>query len=153
LDVFWGVVLELVGVVFPLRFPLPLPLPPPLPLPLPFPPGLGVVVVGVVLGVVVEGETGGGHDSLTLLAGPGRLRDDRGAPGASWKVRTCPVSRVTVTVQSAAELGSAATADTASTVLADASASLSFRCLNTLALSPPAVPSPAKADTPSKRRT
>jgi hypothetical protein len=107
---------------------------------------IGVVVVGVVMPAV-------GHDSVTFCAGPGRCSDDTGWPGGSWKVSTWPVRSVTVTVQSAAEaLGSAAMADTARAVPADASATLSFRCLNTVALSPPEVPSAATIRIPSDRR-
>jgi hypothetical protein len=115
-------------------------------------PVLGVVVV---VGFVVAGELlCEGQDSLTVFTGPGRFSEDSGAPGASWKVRTCPVSSVTVTVQSAADaVGSAATADTARAMPADAAATLSFRRVNTMALSPPAVPSAATARTPSRRRT
>jgi hypothetical protein len=131
--------------------------------------GFGVVVVGVVrpLDGVVEVEVVvvgvvfvepellcDGQDSLTFWTGPGRLSEDTGAPGGSWKVRTFPVSSVTVTVQSAAEaVGNAATPDTTSAVPADANATLSFRRVNKVALSPPAVPLAATVQTPSNRRT
>jgi hypothetical protein len=139
----FGVVV--VGVVCP-----PPPLPPD-PDPDPDWDGVVVVVVGVVVVVPLLCD---GQDSCTLFAGPGRFSEDTGAPGGSWKVRTWPVSSVTVTVQSAAEaLGSAATADTARTVPADAMATLSFRRVNTVVLSPPAAPLTATARTPSRRRT
>ena len=110
---------------------------------------VGVVVVGVV---VVDELDGDGHDSLTFWTGPGRFRDDTGAPGGSWKVRTCPVRRVTVTVQSAADaLGSAAIAGTARAVRADAKATLSFRRFNTVALFPPALPSAATVPAPREQ--
>jgi hypothetical protein len=106
-----------------------------------------VVVTGVVVVCV-------GHDSVTFFTGPGRFSEDTGAPGASWKVRTWPVSSVTVTVQLAADaLGSAPIVNTASAAHADTRATLSFRLLMTVALSPPAVPSSATVHTPSKRRT
>jgi hypothetical protein len=47
-----------------------------------------VLVVPVLTGagdVEVVEVAGGGHDSETLLAGPGRFSEDSGAPGASWK--------------------------------------------------------------------
>jgi hypothetical protein len=68
---------------------VPPPPPPPFPPP-PEPPGAGVVVVVDVLGVETVGtETGGGgavgQDSDMLAAGAGRLSEDSGAPGGSWK--------------------------------------------------------------------
>jgi hypothetical protein len=109
----------------------------------------------VVAGVVVAGAEllGCGHDSLTDEAGPGRFSVETGVPGGSWKVKTWPVSRVTVTVQSAAAVGSAAIPDTTRTVPADARATLSFRRVNKVVLSPPAMPSAATAHTPSARWT
>lgn len=112
----------------------------------------GVVVVGVVpgdglvvFGVVVVGLEllGEGQDSSTLATGPGRLSEVTGAPGGSWNFSTWPLTRVTVTVQSAADaLGNEAPANAARTVptVASASATLSLGRLNTVALSPPAVP-------------
>jgi hypothetical protein len=97
-----------------------------------------VVDVGVVVVVVVVVE-GGGQDSETDFTGTVRLREEIGAPGGSWKYRTWPLSRVTVTVQLAAEAaGSAATPNTAAMTPSVASATLSFPRLNTEALSPPA---------------
>jgi hypothetical protein len=118
----------------------------------------GLAVEGVVFGVVVvELELlGEGQDSSTLATGPGRLSELTEAPCGSWKCSTWPLVRVTVTVQSAADaLGSDAPANAARTVptVASASASLSLGRLNTVALSPPAVPSAAMVHTPSKRRT
>jgi hypothetical protein len=112
----------------------------------------GVVVA--VVGVVVVDPFCDGHDSRTLCAGPGRFSEETGAPGGSWNVSTCPLSSVTVTVQSAAEaFGNAATPDTIRTVPADANATLSFRRVNKVALSPPAMPSAATVLPPSRRRT
>lgn len=82
---------------------------------------------------------GGGQDSDVLATGPGRLSDDSGVPGASWKYRVWPLTRTTFTVQSAADADGSATkpsaAKTAPTVIA---ATFSFGRLNTVALSPPA---------------
>jgi hypothetical protein len=62
------------------------------------------------------------------------FRDEIGAPSGSWKYRTCPSMRVTVTVQSAAEdeAGSAATPSTAADTPSVATATLSFTRLNTV---------------------
>jgi hypothetical protein len=122
---------------------------------------LGVVRAGVVeevvvvLGVVTVGELfGDGQDSFTFWTGPGRFSEETGAPGGSWKLRTWPLSRVTVTVQSAAEaLGSATISDTTRAVPADARATLSFRRINTVALFPPAMPSAATVPAPDERST
>jgi hypothetical protein len=127
-----------------------------LPFPPPFPPPFdcGVVELVVGAGVGAGALAAGGQDSCTFCTGPGRLSEDTGAPGGSEKVRTCPLTRVTVTVQLAAEaLGSAAIADTARTVPADAMATFSFRRLNTVALFPPAMPSAATVRTPRRWQT
>jgi hypothetical protein len=82
---------------------------------------------------------GGGHDSELLATGAGRFSEDRGVPGASWKYSVCPVTRTTVTVQSAAEAdGTAATAATVNTAPTVIAATFSFERFNTVALSPPA---------------
>lgn len=146
----WGVGFELVPVLDP-DFepdpepvlepePEPEPLPPPEP-PVPPPPVLGVVTVGVVTGGVGTVTGLCGQVSDMLAAGAGRLRDDSGAPGGSWKVRTWPVSSLTVTVQSAPEAaeaeGSAATPSTAIKMPSQTSATFSFARPNTVSLSPP----------------
>jgi hypothetical protein len=108
--------------------------------------GGGVVVVVVVVdGTLTVGVgTGGGldgHDSDMLAAGAGRLSEERGAPGGSWKVRTWPVSSFTVTVQSELEateaVGSAATPATANKMPSVTSATFSFPRPNTATVSPP----------------
>jgi hypothetical protein len=99
--------------------------------------GSGGGVVSVVLG---EGVVAGGQDSETDFAGAGRFSDDTGAPGASWKYSVWPLTRTTVTVQSAAEAeGSTATPDVANTTAAVTAATFSFERLSTSALSPPAL--------------
>jgi hypothetical protein len=120
------------------------PEPPPLWPPPPEPPeGAGVVVVDGTLTVGVGTGGGGadGQDSDMLAAGAGSVSDDRGAPGGSWKVRTWPVSSLTVTVQSELEateaVGSAATPSTANKMPSVTSATFSFPRPNTVAFSPP----------------
>jgi hypothetical protein len=86
------------------------------------------------------GLPAGGHDSDVLATGPGRLSDDSGAPGGSWKYSVCPLARTTVTVQLAAEAaGSATTPHRAKTAPAASTATFSFGRVNTGALSPPAL--------------
>jgi hypothetical protein len=103
--------------------------------------GLLVVVVELLDDELVElGVVAGGQDSVALLTGPGRFREDSGAPGASWKYSVWPLTRTTVTVQSAADAdGSAATPDVANTTPAVTAATFSFGRLSTSALSPPAI--------------
>ncbi len=89
-----------------------------------------VLVVGVV--PVVAGD---GHDSEMVATPAGRESDETGAPDGSWKWSVCPSTRVTVTLQSAAEAaGSAAVADTARTAPVVTIATCSFPLLNTLAV-------------------
>ena len=121
---------------------------PPPPLPPPPEPPLGGGALWSVVGdgtLTVGVDTGGGgldgHDSDMLAAGAGRLSEERGAPGGSWKVRTWPVSSFTVTVQSELEateaVGSAATPATANKMPSVTSATFSFPRPNTVAFSPP----------------
>jgi hypothetical protein len=87
----------------------------------------------------LEDVVGGGQDSELLATGPGRFSDESGVPGASWKYSVCPLTRTTLTVQSAAEAeGSAAKPNTAKTALTVIAATFSFGRFNTVALSPPA---------------
>jgi hypothetical protein len=75
----------------------------------------------------------GGHDVETLAMAAGRESGFGDTPGGSWKESCCPVTSVTVTVQSAAEAtGSAASPNTVMAVLAAANATTSFRLLNTV---------------------
>ena len=101
------------------------------------------VVEEVVLVEVVLEENGallvvaaGLHDSEALLNGPliGNGIADTGVPGAAFtlKVNVWPLSSVTVTAHGSAEAsGTAAIPFTASTVAPVATATVSFRHLNT----------------------
>ena len=99
--------------------------------------GAGVVDCGVVV-VGVEAQL-----SLTACTGPvtGSLIADNGVPGATFTVKLTfwPPTSVTVTTQVSAEAtGIAAMPKIASSDPAVATATTSFRLLNTVALTPPA---------------
>jgi hypothetical protein len=88
-----------------------------------------VVVVTETAGVV---ELVGVHCSLSEATGPviGRPMAEMGVPGATltWKTRTWPLTRVTVTVQSSAEaVGIEPMANATKTALATASMASSLR--------------------------
>jgi hypothetical protein len=109
----------------------------------------GVVVevllglVDVVDGVVVLLDVGvPEHDSLTFWIAPvtGSLIEDSGVFGGTLTVKLCfwPPTRVTVTTHVSAE--ATGTAAKPSTVRTDAAATISFRLMDKVALSPPAEP-------------
>src|SRR6201996_1359622 len=110
---------------------------------LPEPPPVGVVCEPVVVVVVVVlgglGVLVVGTDTVGVVTGGGQTRGIRvepagsGAPGGSWSWTTCPVTVLTVTVQSAATAtGIAAKPITVPKEATAVTAILSFRLLNTL---------------------
>ena len=103
--------------------------------------GGAVVVVVVVTDTAGVVEVAGAHCSLSEATGPviGRPIAEIGVPGATltWKTRTWPLTRVTVTVHASAEaVGTTVSAQATNTAPAVASTASSLRLIVAALLRP-----------------